>query len=68
MSDLVVLLGDRRYAVVRPWGVLPVPISYGVVSHVAVDSGDNVYVFQRGEPPVVVFDPAGGYRAPGAAG
>jgi DNA-binding beta-propeller fold protein YncE len=61
VSDLVVLLGDRRYAVVRPWGVLPAPITYGVVSHVAVDSGDNVYVFQRGEPPVVVFDPAGGY-------
>jgi peptidylglycine monooxygenase len=61
VSDLVVLLGDRRYAVVRPWGVLPDHIEYGVVSHVAVDSLDNVYVFQRGDPPVVVFDPAGGY-------
>jgi DNA-binding beta-propeller fold protein YncE len=61
MSDLVVLLGDRRYAVVRPWGALPASITYGVVSHVAVDSRNNVYVFQRGEPPVVVFDPAGGY-------
>jgi peptidylglycine monooxygenase len=61
VSDLVVLLGDRRYAVVRPWGVLPAHIEYGVVSHVAVDSHDNVYVFQRGEPPVVVFDPTGGY-------
>jgi DNA-binding beta-propeller fold protein YncE len=61
VSDLVVLLSDRRYAVVRPWGVLPAHIEYGVVSHVAVDSHDNVYVFQRGEPPVVVFDPTGGY-------
>jgi len=41
--------------------VLPAHIEYGVVSHVAVDSHDNVYVFQRGEPPVVVFDPTGGY-------
>jgi DNA-binding beta-propeller fold protein YncE len=47
--------------VVRPWGVLPAHIEYGVVSHVAVDSHDNLYVFQRGEPPVVVFDPTGGY-------
>ena len=47
----------RRYAVVRPWGVLPAHIEYGVVSHVRVDSHDNLYVFQRGEPPVVVFDP-----------
>jgi DNA-binding beta-propeller fold protein YncE len=61
VSDLVVLLSDRRYAVVRPWGVLPAHIEYGVVSHVAVDSHDNLYVFQRGEPPVVVFDPTGGY-------
>jgi DNA-binding beta-propeller fold protein YncE len=61
VSDLVVLLGDRRYAVVRPWGVLPGHIEYGVVSHVAVDSHDNVYVFHRGDPPVVVFDSAGAF-------
>ncbi|MGH2615072.1 MAG: peptidyl-alpha-hydroxyglycine alpha-amidating lyase family protein [Thermomicrobiales bacterium] len=61
MGDLVVALGDQRYAVVRPWGVLPADIAYGVVSHVAVDSRDNVYVFQRGDPPVVVFDPAGAF-------
>ncbi len=68
MSDLIVLLGDRRYAVVRPWGVLPAHIEYGVVSHVAVDSHDNVYVFQRGDPPVVVFDPAGASFGRGAMG
>jgi len=61
MSDLVVVLGDRRYAVVRPWGVLTDRFGYGVVSHVAVDSAGNVYVYQRGEPPVVVFDPNGGF-------
>jgi peptidylglycine monooxygenase len=61
LSDLVVILGERRYAVVRPWGTLPADIEYGVVSHVAVDAHDNVYVFQRGDPPVVVFDPAGGF-------
>ena len=27
----------------------------------AVDSAGNVYVYQRGEPPVVVFDPNGGF-------
>src|SRR5262245_52686857 len=61
MSDLIVVLGERRYRVVRPWGVLTDRFGYGVVSHVAVDSAGNVYVYQRGEPPVVVFDPAGGF-------
>jgi peptidylglycine monooxygenase len=35
--------------------MLPTGLEYGVVSHVAVDSHDRVYVYQRGEPPVVVF-------------
>jgi DNA-binding beta-propeller fold protein YncE len=61
VADLFVALADRRYAVVRPWGALPADIEYGVVSHVAVDSGDNVYVFQRGDPPVVVFDADGAF-------
>ena len=55
MADLVVSLGNRRYAVERPWGALPAGIEYGVVSHVAVDSRDHVYVFQRGDPPVVAY-------------
>ena len=59
MADLVVSLGDQRYAVERPWGALPAGIEYGVVSHGAVDSHDQVYVFQRGDPPVVVFAPDG---------
>jgi hypothetical protein len=59
VGDLVVVLGERRYTVVRPWGSLPADIEYGVVSHVAVDSRDNLYVFQRGDPPVVVFDLCG---------
>lgn len=29
------------------------------VSQVAVDSRDKVYVYQRGDPPVIVFDPSG---------
>ena len=64
---LFVRLGNRRYRVERPWGELPDGATLGQVSHVGVDSRDNVYVVLRRdavadpEPrdPVVVFSPQG---------
>jgi peptidylglycine monooxygenase len=47
------------YAVERPWGRMPEGRSLTDVSSVAVDSSGNVYVAQRADPPVVVFDPDG---------
>lgn len=61
VTDLVVGLRNRRYRVERPWGETPGGISIDVVSQVAVDSNDNVYVAQRIDPPVVVFDSEGSY-------
>jgi sugar lactone lactonase YvrE len=40
---------------------MPPGESLGVVSRVATDSHDRVYVFQRKDPPVVVFDRDGKY-------
>jgi peptidylglycine monooxygenase len=60
-TEFVVVLGDQRYAVERPWGELPPGMELQYVSHVAADSQGCVYVFQRGDPPVVVFDPEGSY-------
>jgi DNA-binding beta-propeller fold protein YncE len=60
-TELVVALGDRRYAVDRPWGNLPPGMRLSGVSDVAVDSSDRVYVYQRSDPPVVVFDRSGTY-------
>ena len=53
---LVVGTGDFVYNVVRPWGELPAGWSLGLVSHVATDSRDRVYLYQRKDPPVLVFD------------
>jgi DNA-binding beta-propeller fold protein YncE len=53
---LVVGNGDFVYDVVRPWGELPEGWSLGLVSHVATDSRDRVYFYQRKDPPVLVFD------------
>ncbi|HET6518536.1 MAG TPA: peptidyl-alpha-hydroxyglycine alpha-amidating lyase family protein [Geminicoccaceae bacterium] len=60
-DGLVVVLGDTRYRVERPWGRLPSGMTYGVVSQLAVDSQGRVYVFQRDDPPVIVLDPDGNY-------
>jgi DNA-binding beta-propeller fold protein YncE len=55
-TGLVVGTGDFVYDVVRPWGTLPPGWRLGLVSHVAVDSQDRVYFYQRQDPPVLVFD------------
>jgi DNA-binding beta-propeller fold protein YncE len=61
MTELVVGLGDDLFSVIRPWGELPPGMQLHDVSDVAVDSSDCVYVYQRGDPPIVVFDASGAY-------
>jgi DNA-binding beta-propeller fold protein YncE len=67
-DDLRVVLGEQTFRIERPWGRLPAGVSLGQISQLAVDSQGHVYVFQRAEPPVLVFAPSGAYRASLAAG
>ena len=53
--------GDYRYRVVEGWGKLPEGWNLTDVGAVAVDSKDRVYVFNRGEHPMVVFDREGNF-------
>ena len=63
-TGFVVLgVGGALYDVVRPWGTLPPGWNLGLVSHVAVDSQDRVYFYQRQDPPVLVFDREGNFLA-----
>ena len=49
--------GEFTYEVSgEDWGNLPKGWSYKEATAVAVDSKDNVYVFNRGEHPMIVFD------------
>ncbi|MEN9498196.1 MAG: hypothetical protein RIS83_15, partial [Pseudomonadota bacterium] len=48
--------GDFRYEAVPNWGRLPEGWHFKEVAAVAVDSQDRVFVFSRGEHPVIVFD------------
>ena len=53
--------GDFRYEVNQGWGHLPDGWYLHEVAAVGVDSRDNVYVFNRGKHPVIVFDRAGNF-------
>jgi DNA-binding beta-propeller fold protein YncE len=51
--------GQYRYEELPDWGRLPEGWDYREVAGVAVDSRDQVYVFNRGRHPVIVFDREG---------
>ena len=65
MTRLIFGTGDYRYEVVQPFGVLPPGMEFGVTSHVGIDSQGRMYVTQRKDPPVLVFDPQGEYLGGG---
>ena len=48
--------GKYKYELTESWAQLPTGHAFGNVSAVATDSRDRVYVFQRKDPPVMVFD------------
>jgi DNA-binding beta-propeller fold protein YncE len=53
--------GSLDYEVVAGWQKLPEGWSFVDVPSVAADSHDNVYVLNRGEYPVIVFDGDGAF-------
>ena len=53
--------GEHRYRVVDDWARLPEGWELKDVAAVAVDSRDQVYVFNRGEHPMIVFDRDGNF-------
>jgi DNA-binding beta-propeller fold protein YncE len=51
----------RQYTVVPGWEKIPEGWSHEDVADVAVDGNDNVYVFNRGAHPVIVYSADGEY-------
>jgi len=56
------------YEPVPYWAKLPHPMFFKEATSVAVDSNDNVYVFNRGDHPVIVFDKKGNFLETWGAG
>ncbi|HEX3465004.1 MAG TPA: peptidyl-alpha-hydroxyglycine alpha-amidating lyase family protein [Candidatus Elarobacter sp.] len=55
-AQIVFGSGRFRYRLVNDWARLPAGWTLDDVASVAVDDRDRVYVFTRGEHPVIVFD------------
>ena len=52
---------EYTYEIAEGWGKLPDGWSFKEAAAVGVDSKDNVYVFNRGQHPVIVFDREGNF-------
>jgi hypothetical protein len=53
--------GDYAYEPVENWAKLPPGWSFKEIGSVGVDRHDNVYVFNRGEHPMIVLDRDGNF-------
>ena len=58
---MIVGSGQFKYRVTADWAKLPDGWSFKEVGGVGVDRSDNVYVFNRGEHPMIVFDRRGNF-------
>ena len=56
---MIVGEGQYRYEVMADWEQLPSGWVHGDVAGIATDSQDRVYVFNRSEHPVIVYDQDG---------
>jgi len=53
---------EAPYQLDRSFPQLPEGLRLGAVSGVAIDRNDHVLVFDRGEPPILVFDARGNFK------
>lgn len=60
--------GKYVYEVIQDFPKLPAGQTFGAISRVATDSQDRIYVFQRKDPPMVIFDREGNYLNSWGAG
>ena len=60
-DDCMLGSGDFAYRVEPNWQTMPEGYEWREVAGVAVDGNDNVYVFNRGPHPMMVFDKDGNF-------
>lgn len=53
--------GEFRYEVIEDWAKLPPGYSLREIGGIGIDASDNVYVFNRGNHPMTVFDRDGNF-------
>ena len=60
--------GKYTYQLIENWAKLPADQTFGNTSAVTTDSRDQAYVFQRKDPPVMIFDREGNFLDSWGAG
>jgi hypothetical protein len=60
-ATLHVGFGDQVYRVERPFGDPPPAVKIGMISKCAADDEGHLYICQRADPPVIVFDRNGAF-------
>jgi len=68
LADAATGAASFTYEIIEPWAMLPPDVTLGDVAGVAVDSRDQVHVFNRGTHPVIVLDREGHYLRSWGAG
>jgi len=58
---IIVGSGDYKFEIVENWAKLPDGWSFKEVAAVGVDQAENVYVFNRGDHPMMIFDRSGNF-------
>ena len=53
--------GERRYEVCESWAQLPDDFLFGDVAAIGIDARDRVYVFNRSDRPMMVFEQDGSF-------
>ena len=53
--------GDYTYKIDQEWGKLPDGYEFNQVAGVAIDKKDNVYLYNRSEHQVMIFDKIGNF-------
>jgi DNA-binding beta-propeller fold protein YncE len=56
MDSVLTVNDEPRFEAREGWGILPDGWRFVEVAGVAIDSHDRVFVFNRGEHPVIIFD------------
>ncbi len=59
---------DCKYDLIQDFFQLPNGERFGLISRVVADANDRIYVFQRRDPPVAVFERDGRYVGSWGAG
>src|ERR1035437_1056917 len=60
-TPVIVGSGEYRYEMIENWAKLPDGWSFAEIAGIGVTHRDDVYIFNRGEHPMMVFDRQGNF-------